>query len=143
MRGPFVTKAYASGLMDRVLAARDRYAASAIEALEEDLRRRREAIIPDAVGRLIGDAREPREGDPLASAEQQMAGHQRDAAELVLARLMGSFPPAETEADIPTEDNIRTVFLEMMETDPEFREAAERAATFQQFRDWPGGTRSQ
>lgn len=80
--------------------------------------------------------------DPLRSAEEQMVKHELEAFTelgLKLSRHLGLLPGLfSSDAETPTEPEVRAALERLAEEDPEVAALAERLATFQQFREPPG-----
>lgn len=75
--------------------------------------------------------------DPLAflrAAEKEMAEHEVELFMRLFDAITKRVSIPETEDEMLTMDEIRAVFEQALEEDPELRELAERSAVLQQFR---------
>jgi hypothetical protein len=131
----FLTQAQASGRMERVNAARDRYVAGLVEAIERDHERRRNAILPNAFETVMGAAKgaSTDADDPLHFAEQQMGEHEfalfREMFEEFWRRLN-----VEGRDEPATQAEVSETLGQWLAENPDARGLMERLVVFRQSR---------
>jgi hypothetical protein len=131
----FLTQAQASGRIERVNAARDRYVAGLVQAIELDHERRRNAILPNAFETVMGAAKgaSTDADDPLHFAEQQMGEHEFDLFREMFEDFWRRLD-VEGRDDPATEAEVSETLAQWLAENPDARGLIERLVVFRQSR---------